>query len=106
MIKLEKITAEYFNQYAQQVTPKAEWKYLSKERKEEWVLEVAERYKHCLQALKKELARPPLVSTGQAAFEKGFICGEDQENKRITYKLDLLEKSLDEQVENILYEDS
>lgn len=99
MIRLERLTAEFFNNYARQVTSGADWRYLSKERQYEWQLEMAQRIKACLFLLEQEVNIPKRQTTGQASFEKGFILGEIHENDRLKNKIKELQQSLEDQIE-------
>ncbi len=99
MIRLERLTAEYFNNYARQVTSGADWRYLSKDRQYEWQLEMARRIQECLLEIKKEIDPPNRTTSGQASFEKGFILGEQNENKRLKQKIKDMEQSLEDQIE-------
>ncbi len=99
MIRLERLTAEYFNHYARQVTAGADWKYLSTDRQYEWQLEMAQRLQACLIEIQKEIELPKRITSGQASFEKGFILGEENENKRLKQRIKDLQQSLEDQIE-------
>lgn len=99
MIRLERLTAEYFNNYARQVTSGADWRFLSKERQYEWQLEMAQRIKACLNEIELSIELPKRVTTDSASFAKGFLLGEEHENKRLKQRIKDLKQSLEDQVE-------
>lgn len=101
MIKLDKIAAKYFNSYAKRFTSGADWRFLSKERQYEWKLEIAQRIDTCLKELETEIDLPKRTTTGQGSFEKGFLLGEEHENKRLKQKLIELREALESQIEEL-----
>lgn len=101
MIRLERLTAEFFNDYARKITAGADWRFLSKERQYEWQLEMARRIQACLIEIKNNIELPARTTTGGASFEKGFMIGEQHENKRLKTKIEELEQSLEDQIEDL-----
>lgn len=99
MIRLERLTAEYFNRYARQVTSGADWRYLSKERQYDWQLEMAQRIKACLFEIEQQIQLPKRTTTDSASFARGFLLGEEHENKRLKQTIKDLQQSLEDQIE-------
>lgn len=98
MKSIERLAAEHFNQYANNITPGANWKYLDKIRQYEWMVETAELMMMCLNTLEKDIELKKRLE-GSNSFEKGFVLGEVQENKRLINHIKTLKDSVSDQIE-------
>lgn len=99
MKNLDRIAAQHFEKYAQQITPGAKWRYLSKERQKAWREEIGYMMLTCLEQVAGDIEMKLPTSTGQVSFEKGFLAGEAHENKRLKSKLIQLKEFVKEQLE-------
>lgn len=99
-MKLESIAQQMFRDFAQRRTGMwLDWRYLSPERKLQWMKEVSDTFNECLDYLKKDL-KPYLQPSGTAgSYEKGFVAGQAHEARRLGEKVDHLKEDIADQLE-------
>lgn len=99
MISLEELAHKHFDNYANKITPGADWRLLSKERQYQWKLEIAENIAMCLKALEKELTIVQTAHKYPGGFERGWSAGQLHENTRLKMVLESLREQLNKELQ-------
>lgn len=97
MKSLEGMAMEIFNRYAAKSGVKADWRYLSDERKLVWMQDILLLSQYYLENLKAEMKPIPTNQRSTTVYESGFNDGVRSERTSFTVLVDELhEKLLDE----------
>lgn len=102
MTELESLAAQAFERYAKLTTgQKANWEYLSDERKEAWMKEVIFYIEHISKRLKTKFKPvPPASNANAGAYTAGYNDGIATERLSITNFIAMLDKDYVAQLED------
>lgn len=99
-MKLEAIAQQMFRDFVHRRTGMSlDWRYLSPERKLQWMREVSDTFNECLDYLNKDL-KPYLQPTNSmVSYERGFVAGQAQEARRLQEKIEYMKHDITDQLE-------
>ena len=103
MKTLEGMAMEIFNRYAAKSGVKADWKYLSDERKLVWMKDILLLSEYFLNNLKNEIKPIPTNSRSNTVYESGFHDGVRSERTSFLVLTDNLHKKLLDEYEEFRY---
>jgi len=103
MKSLEDIAKKMFSDFAKRKSGYyLDWKYVSPERKLEWMKEVADTYLECLKNLKQDLSIGKLPSPGAPSYERGMVAGMANEAHRLNERISAMEIQVTDQLADFI----
>ena len=104
---LEQIAKKMFSDFAMRRSGHyLDWRFLSAERRLQWMNEVYDTYKECLKNLKEDLSLDKLPTPGVASYERGFVAGQAHEAHRLNERILLMEGMLEAQLDKFIEEEA
>lgn len=99
MTELESLAAQAFERFAKLKGQKADWTYLSEERKVAWMKEMIFFIEHISDRLKTKFKAPPRSNPNGGAYATGFNDGLTTERLSITNFIEMLDEDYKDQLD-------
>lgn len=103
MSDLEKLAKGLFEKYSQHISgKKADWRYLSKQRKLIWMKEVLVYTDYISTQLKAKFKQPPKVRPNETSYAAGYNQGMAEERFATLNFIDYIDDNLHEQLQDFI----